>query len=829
MDASPHSNVSAALLLGLRAVLRRLIARPASSLILILGIALSSAALLAVIVASRASIAAFSEAVSGLDSYELRSWSGEYSPNAVAGWLNDSSADFDISPFADAEAEVAGKKLTVVGADMAVVGSEGLERTLFVPKALRATFKDPKVLQAPVQLRIGGREIIFERVTEVTSPAALADSQSLLVDIATLQRVIERPGMVRWLALSPRFEAAVPTSTGLPAGFYLSSASERRSQAEKLLEAFRLNILVMVAMTLAVAAISVLNTLQLHVLGSGVELSTLRVLGVGRLGIFVAVTAEALLLGGLGGALGSTLGRPLARVIAEMFLDTAGALYFGGRELNTASLLDSPYLSLLGFGTAVLISLLGALLPAWQASKVLPALGTKRPATSAPLSMPLTAGGCAVAALLAVFLAKAALNSQSVLLAHGASIAVVLATLAGAALVLSGVVVAMRTLLGRTKVAALLVGASLVASHRKAAALSAMVASVGCALLFGIGIMIGSFRHTLQGWIDHTVAADLFIRVADDTRGLESLSLPEELLGAFAAVDGVSKVTSFARITTTLSGLSVQLGGTDLNWLLDHNVYELISGDCSAEELSAGRAVMISEVAARKLAISAGQTLAVLGKELTVCGVYQDFAAQGGAVLMEREPFSRLAGAYPIFSVGVYLAPLANRKMVRAQIEQLVAGNAVVLDNQGLREQILTTFDRTFSITGLVRMLLFLMSLGGAAIGIAQILFERSQELRTFQILGARSKEIALAVGWLGTEIALCAAVAGTLGGLALSLVLLKVINPVSFGWSLGFAPSVLHFLPPLGALLIGVPIVALLAAAGLSARMKGGHLEDTD
>lgn len=818
-------NNAAFALLAAQAVGRRLFARPASSLILILGIAFSSAALLAVIVASRASISAFSDAVSGLDSFELRSWGGEYSPQEVAAWLKESADKYTFSPFLDAQAEFAGRKVTLVGADMAVLDSKDLANTLFITKAFRATLKDARALQPPIRLTVDGKAATFARVVEVGAPAALAESQSLFVDIETIQQLLNRSGMVRWLAASPRAGAAAPTENGLPAGFYLSSAGERRAQAGKLLEAFRLNILVMVAMTLVVAVISVLNTLQLHVLGSTVELSTLRILGVGRRGIFSVVTLEALMLGVIGGVLGSTGGRPLARIISGMFLDTAGSLYFGGRELNTASILDSPHLGLAGFCTAVMISLLGAVLPAWQASRVAPALGARRPASSAPLPLSFLWIWFFACASMAVIMALAAQRYNSAMVAHGASVAVVAATLVAAALILSGVVSSIRWMLRNTRMAALLVGASLVASHRRAAALAAMVASAGCALLLGLGIMIGSFRQTLEGWIDHTVVADLFIRVADDTRGLESQALPEDLVQSFRSLKGVAQVTSFARVTTTLAGLSVQFGGTDLAWLLERGVYQLISGECRTSELEHGESVLVSEVASRKLEVVPGQRIELMGRSVRVCGVYRDFAAQGGAVLMESAPFKEIVGAYPIFSVGLYLMPGVSRGGVREGVERLATDRAVVLDNQGLREQILATFDRTFSITGLVRLLLFLMSLGGAAIGISQILFERAQELGTFRMLGADERELSLSVTWLGCEISLSAAMAGIVGGVALSFILLRVINPVSFGWSLEFAPHLGDFLLPVGALLVGVPIVALGAAMGLRVRMLNNRV----
>jgi putative ABC transport system permease protein len=788
----------------------------------VLGVALSSAALLSVVVASRASISAFSEAVAGLDAFELRSWSGEFRPEQAAEWLQSNGAQFDIRPFLDAETTIGGRKVAVLGADIAGIESGDLDRTVFVPQGLKRTLGPEQQPTAPLTLDIDGVRVEFARVVHISEPPELADSRSLILDIATLQRIVGRPGMVRWLSLSPRQEGSQPVSTGLPQGFAISSAAERRSEAENLLEAFRLNILVMVAMTLAVAALSILNTLQLHVLGAGSELSTLRTLGVSRGGIFFLVLAEAAVLGVLGGAIGSTAGRPIATIIAKLFLDTAGALYFGGQELSTQSLLDSPYLTAAAFVTAVAVSVGGALLPAWQASKSAPALGTKRGLTMLPMrAAPLVfwSGGAVIVAIVA---ASLALHFGNVGLAHLASVAVLTATVTSAALLLAGVSRLTRYALHNSPDAAALFGAALVDSHRRAAALAVMVSAAGCALLLGMGLMIGSFRANLQGWIEYTVQADLFIRVADDVRGLQSRQLASDLPARLRAIPGVSAVTSFARIPTKVRGQTIELGGTELGLLMERGVYRLLAGSCTRSMLESGAAAMVSEVAARKLRLSPGQIVDVLGSDVLVCGVYQDFAAQSGALLVEHDTFKRVVGAYPMFSLGVYLAPTAPGATVVQAVRTVATKDALVLDNRALREQILATFDRTFSITFVVRLLLFLMCLGGAAIGIAQLLWERSAELETFRLLGASSGQVGQSVGWLGAELALSALLAGLAGGGALSWLLLKVINPVSFGWSLSFAPRWIDFYPPIAALLIGVPAVALLAAVGLRRKMQG-------
>jgi len=68
------------------------------------------------------------------------------------------------------------------------------------------------------------------------------------------------------------------------------------------------------------------------------------------------------------------------------------------------------------------------------------------------------------------------------------------------------------------------------------------------------------------------------------------------------------------------------------------------------------------------------------------------------------------------------------------------------------------------------------------------LLLERAGELETLKSLGATRKEIAGATAWEGVGLAIVGLAAGFFLSLVLGWLLIYVINPQSFGWTLQFS-----------------------------------------
>ncbi|HET9870773.1 MAG TPA: FtsX-like permease family protein, partial [bacterium] len=205
------------------------------------------------------------------------------------------------------------------------------------------------------------------------------DGSLALMDLAAAQALFGKVGKldgIQWVTRSPADRQKLQTALTamLPPGFTAERPSARSGQVEKLLRAFRTNLLALALVSLLVGAFLVYNSMSIAVLRRLGEIGTLRALGATRGDILRLVLFEAAALG----LLGSTAGIFLGRVMAKGAMDLVGAtltnLYLYeplGNRLPADG--DTWLWVLFGF---LLVTLAG-LPPALWAAQVPPAFSTR--------------------------------------------------------------------------------------------------------------------------------------------------------------------------------------------------------------------------------------------------------------------------------------------------------------------------------------------------------------------------------------------------------------------------------------------------------------------
>jgi putative ABC transport system permease protein len=178
---------------------------------------------------------------------------------------------------------------------------------------------------------------------------------------------------------------------------------------------------------------------------------------------------------------------------------------------------------------------------------------------------------------------------------------------------------------------------------------------------------------------------------------------------------------------------------------------------------------------------------------------------------MDEGLFQRVWGATGATVLAVYLKPGQKLPEVRRAIEQALAIEQpiVTISNKELRTEILNIFDRTFRVTYVLE----LIALSVAVLGIINTLMtaitERRRELATLRALGASRPQIQGLIFWESCYVAGLGAGIGIVVGLALSVLLITVINKQSFGWTVQFI---------LPWVILGVAVLVALLAALLGA-----------
>jgi putative ABC transport system permease protein len=290
---------------------------------------------------------------------------------------------------------------------------------------------------------------------------------------------------------------------------------------------------------------------------------------------------------------------------------------------------------------------------------------------------------------------------------------------------------------------------------------------------------------------------------------------PDEALQArIAAVDGVdrSRFTRHDSLRLVSGEAPVALIARPL--AADGSDLPLVG----AVRTGAQPAIWISEAMHDIYGWRPGQqvTLPLAGKtvNLHVAGVWRDYARQSGALLVRLEDYRALTGDMDINDVALWLHRDTSAARLRVQLESLPFTGALEFAEPGeIRAISLKIFDRSFAVTYLLEVVAIIIGLFGVAATFSAQTLSRAKEFGMLRHIGITRRQILLLLAGEGALLAGLAIAAGFVLGGCISLILVFIVNPQSFHWTMS-----LH-LP--WSLLATVAVVLLLSAA-MTALMSG-------
>lgn len=646
----------------------------------------------------------------------------------------------------------------------------------------------------PVRVGTATRRLAVVDVLDASAVSAEAVADLLIADIATAQEVLGRAGRLTRIDMifdaTPDGAALLERARDLlPDGVRLAGAATRTETTRSMTRAFRLNLAALSLLALVCGAFLVYNTMSFSVVQRRELIGTLRALGVTRREIFALTLGEALTVGVAGTVLGLSGGIALGRVLVGLVTRTINDLYF---VVAVSDLALDPWSlgkgALLGVAGAVAAALPAAL----EATGAPPGAVLMRSQVEARArgrAVPLALGG---GALLAGGAALLAVSGRDLVLSFAALFCAILAS---ALLTPIAVIAAMRAaaapmgaLLGPLgRISARGVSASL---SRTAVAVAALMIAV--AVVIGVAVMIGSFRTTVTRWLDTVLVADLYVSAPGPARPPATFTLAPDTRARLEAIDGVRRVG-----TQRILELPAADGGRVR--LVVHEIdahgrsgFPLVGGadDDVWDDLARADAVLISEPYAYRHGLARGDTLALLTerglRDFRVAGVYYDYATEEGLVVLDRAVYERHWTDDALTSVTIYLEDGADEQPVSTAVRTALGDEELLVrSHRALRQASLELFDRTFLITGVLRLLVSLVAIIGVFSALMSLQLERAHEVGVLRALGLTPREVwRLTVSQAG----LMGMVAGALAipvGLALAAIMIFVINRRSFGWTL--------------------------------------------
>jgi putative ABC transport system permease protein len=666
-----------------------------------------------------------------------------------------------------------------------------------------------------IELSAAGHVVPF--LIAGTLPGVAEGQRIAAVDIAAAQWRFGQLGRLQRIDLklaqgadTARLRSAIAAMLASDAEIVNQETEARRT--DSLSRAYRINLEMLALVALLTGAFLAYSAQALSVARRRAQFALLRVLGAERR----AVLAQVLIEGAVVGAIGAMMGLGLGLVLAEAALRFLGGDLGGGYFSGTRpELIFAPGAALTFLSLGVVAALLGSVLPARDAARAQPAIALKEAGDVADAK---AAPGARIAAvLLTAGAAFAFLPAAGGLPLFG---------YLSMALLLAGGVAAMpllaRILLAPLQRFVFALPADLASKHlwgapsQAAIALCGIVASTS--LMIAMAVMVSSFRASVDDWLVQVLPADIYLRVEGDDFSAFSVEVQRQL----AATPGIATI-HFRKLTPlSLSPEQppIALLAEDIDPADPGSTLPLIG---VARPVPQGATpVWVSEPATWLYDYRAGERidLPIAGArgsaKVFVAGIWRDYGRQQGTIAMDAKDYTRLTGDALRSDAAIVLAPgaapAAVLEAMRARLPPSLASRVSLVPSRELRALSLRIFDRSFAVTYVLEAIAILVGLAGVAATFSAQTLARTKEFGMLRHIGVLRRQIVAMLAAEGALLGAVGVVAGIGLGIAMSQVLIHVINPQSFHWTMETRLPIPLFAAVTVALIVAAAGTALLA-----------------
>lgn len=830
-------------------------AHPGRALVALLAIALGVALGFGIHLINTAAFSEFSAAarsLSGSADLQLRARSSSFDEQLYAQVAAMPEVAI-ASPVLELDLPVAGQR-----SPLKVVGIDGFQAAGIAPDLLGvpadgdafASLRADSVFLSPaamdsLKLKAGdalalqsGTRTITLRVAG-TLVRARAGQKLAVMDIGSAQWQFDRVGQLSRIDLrlaEGANRAAVRSALEQRYGNSISVVDEddHDQRTATLSRAYRVNLSVLAMVALFTGAFLVFSTQALSVLRRRSQFALLRTLGMTRRQLLMQVLAEGLLLGVIGSALGIALGHALASAVLSLFGGDLGGGYFPGVK---PSVQFGPVAALAYFIAGSGVALLGSLSPALEAARARPAAALKAGSEEVALS-PLATPWPALCAI--VFGGVLALLPPVAGLPVFGYLAIVLLLVGSIALMPRAAALVFAWLARdgsgagtHVRAGSVIRGLALArlanAPNQAAIALGGVLASF--ALMVAMAIMVASFRVSVDDWLQQLLSADVYVRVASGAGGSDAARLKPDEQQAIAGLPVVARAerTRWLSLSLDASRPNVVLIARSVNGGDAEQALPMVGNTLKDVD----RPVWISEAMVDLYGWQLGQTvtlpLAGNAQSFTVAGIWRDYARQTGSVQMRLQDYQTMTGDMDINDLSLWLRRGSGTtdyavSTLRKDLQRLpFASSLEIIEPGEIRAISLTIFDRSFAVTYLLEAVAIVIGLFGVAATFSAQALSRAKEFGMLRHLGISRRQVLALLAGEGTLLAALAIVAGFVVGWCISLVLVFVVNPQSFHWTMQMHMPWQLLAIVASALLLSAAVTALvsgrLAVAGSAVR----------
>lgn len=563
------------------------------------------------------------------------------------------------------------------------------------------------------------------------------------------------------------------------------------------------------------------------------EIGILRAIGVSQGRVVLTFCLEAGILGLVGGLFGLLLAHGLAQLALDQTTGNVSQFYAPIQPTPPKITLD---LGIYGVLSGMIATLVAAYLPARAAAHVDPVETLRRARSSATARRRLPHRKMLFAGLLCLLpaFATAWLGAEVLVLGFvSLGLFVVAATLFVPSFVLifrramGGIFEAWLGVPGRLAVDN--VERSMERSVLTVAALMVSVASGVCIASWG-----RSLEMSMMDWVEQSVPADVLITAGSPLADQHNVPFRPEMMERLADIPGVDVVQPARIINQEVGPLRLQLLSLNTDRYLAQQErrkrkLKYTEGEVQRGELYAEPRIMLSENGARRLGKHPGDTLEIdtpTGRQkFEVRAIFVDYTSDQGLGFIDRRWFQEYWQDDLVDSMDLYLKDGVDVDQVVAEVKRRFGDDRALFITPAskLREEIRRVVTQSLAILKSTDFITLAVALLGVVGTMLAAVIDRIREIGVLRAVGATQRQVAVSVvaeaGFLG----LASALTGLFLGVPMGLVFVRTVALASTGWHVDYS------FPAAAAARVAITVVVTAALAGLLPGRRAARMDVTE
>lgn len=679
----------------------------------------------------------------------------------------------------------------------------------------------------------GKKPFVVKGLLDASGPASAFGGNFALMDVYAAQLYFGREKMFDSidLLLEPdaNVEAVKAAAESWLAGAYEVRRPEQRNQGvESLLRSMNMGLSIMTLVVMAMGGFIIFNTMTTSVYQRLREIGILRMIGVTRTGIWNVVAAEALILGVLGAAGGIAGGFLLGRFTVLHYIGKVTSLFI---PANTTHAVFRPEMIATGTAMGLGITLLGALWPAWRATRITPLQVLRFGPGLAGGRQTNLARWTLAAAVAFAFTLVLALHPRFHTIdgIRGAMMFMLFVGVGATPLFMYLVlrlIVPMSTWL-RSALSRMAAENLMRDLGRSSMTVAAFM--VALAVLFEIYLFMGSMRAELKAWMDNVLKADVYITSSNNFATRTSVPMDPSMTDKLRSVPGIEHLVEVRlKLQDFKDSRIVLLGVNFAAYIEKARIQFPDEYDAEAvKRLVNNEGVMLSQNLVSRHPELKNATHVTLDtphgrKDFPILSEVVDYTSETGTILFNRPLFIENFNDALVDTYHVYIQKGVDTQEIRRRIDAIVGDNfnLFVLTNREFKSSIIEAIDQVFGLAVALEIVALAIALIGIVNNLLSNVIDRTREIGVLRSLGATKAQIRRIFLAQSAIMGFCGACVGAAAGWGIGIIHLKRLSIILSGWTMA-----VHFSAPVIACAF-VFSVAFAASAGLIPAAKAANLQ---